>query len=113
MLPAIRRQRLLVGAPTEFRGLLEMSTYHQVRDGVAYPAMLFTHGMNDPRVDPWHSDKTVARFQQANPEGQPVLLRLDALAGHGGGESAEQQSAKIADRLAFLLWQFGKLRLRP
>lgn len=99
--------------PAEFRALLEMSTYHQVRDGVAYPAVLFTHGMNDPRVDPWHSAKAAARLQQANPGGKPVLLRLDAMAGHGGGETAQQQSSKQADRWAFLLWQFGLAGLRP
>jgi prolyl oligopeptidase len=99
--------------PVEFRALLEMSTYHQIRDGVNYPAVLFTHGLNDPRVDPWHSTKTAARFAQARPDGKPVLLRLDAMAGHGGGETVEQESAKQADRWAFLLWQFGVLGLRP
>lgn len=33
-----------------FRALLAMSTYHQIKDGVAYPAVLL-HGVNDPRVD--------------------------------------------------------------
>ena len=37
--------------PAEFKALLAMSTYHHIRDGVKYPATLFTHGVNDPRVD--------------------------------------------------------------
>lgn len=102
-----------VNDPAEFRALLAMSTYHHIKDGVAYPALLFTHGMNDARVDPWNSAKAVARLQQAQPNGKPVLLRLDAQAGHGSGETRQQGVAKQADRWAFLLWQFGRDRLKP
>ena len=51
-----------------------MSTFHQISDGEAYPAVLLTHGINDPRVAPWQSAKTAARFQQATGSGKPVLL---------------------------------------
>jgi len=51
--------------PAEFPALLEMSTYHQIRDGVAYPAVMLMHGMNDPRVDVWHRAKAAARLQEA------------------------------------------------
>jgi len=30
-----------------FKGLLAMSPYHRVKDGVAYPAVLLTTGVND------------------------------------------------------------------
>ena len=43
--------------PAEFPALLEMSTYHQIKAGTAYPAVMFIHGLNDPRVDVWHSTK--------------------------------------------------------
>lgn len=103
--------------PVEFKALLAMSTYHQVRDGTAYPALLFVHGLNDPRVDPWHSAKAVARFQQAQQTapggGKPVLLRLDAQAGHGIGNTAGQVAQQMADGWAFLLWQFGQATLKP
>ena len=42
--------------PTHFRALRAYSPYHNVRDGVAYPATLFLTGANDPRVDPMHQD---------------------------------------------------------
>jgi prolyl oligopeptidase len=90
-----------------FRGLLAMSTYHQIRDGVAYPAMLLTHGINDPRVEIWHSSKGAARLQQASLSGKPVLLRIDYESGHGVGSTKAQRNAERADILAFLLWQFG------
>ena len=98
--------------PAEFPALLEMSTYHQVRDGVDYPAVLLIHGMNDPRVDVWHSAKATARLQAATASGKPVLLRLDEQAGHGVGSTVKQAISKQADVYGFLLWQFGVAKLR-
>ena len=95
----------------EFPALLEMSTYHQIIDGTAYPAVLLIHGMNDPRVDVWHSDKAEARLKAASRGGKPVLLRLDGQAGHGIGSTAQQGYSKQADIYSFLLWQFGKTGL--
>jgi len=99
--------------PSEFPALLEMSTYHQIRDGTAYPAVLLIHGLNDPRVDVWHSAKAAARLQPASTSGRPVLLRLDAQAGHGVGSTARQAYSVLADSYSFLLWQFGKTGLKP
>ena len=97
----------------EFPALLEMSTYHQIKDGTAYPAVLLIHGLNDPRVDAWHSAKAAARLQVASTSGKPILLRLDGQAGHGVGSTAEQGYSKQADIYSFLLWQFGKTTLKP
>jgi prolyl oligopeptidase len=93
--------------PDEFKALLEMSTYHHIRDGTAYPAVLLIHGLNDPRVDVWHSAKAAARLQAASNSGKPILLRLDSQAGHGIGSTAQQGFLKQADIYSFLLWQFG------
>ncbi len=90
-----------------FRALLAMSTYHQIKDGVAYPAVLLPHGVNDPRVEVWHSTKTAARLLGANPKGKPVLLRLDYQSGHGMGSTKSQTLDARADIFAFLLWQMG------
>ncbi|HEY1228397.1 MAG TPA: prolyl oligopeptidase family serine peptidase, partial [Ramlibacter sp.] len=98
--------------PKEFPALLAMSTYHQIRDGVAYPAVMLVHGLNDPRVDVWHSAKAAARLQAASSSGKPILLRLDAQAGHGVGSTAHQRHALEADIYSFLLWQMGKAGTR-
>jgi len=90
-----------------FQALLSMSTYHQIQDGVKYPAVLLTHGVNDPRVDVWHSTKTAARLSAATASGKPVLLRLDDEAGHGIGSTKRQQLEERADIFAFFLWQMG------
>ncbi|HSI49663.1 MAG TPA: prolyl oligopeptidase family serine peptidase [Ideonella sp.] len=99
--------------PAEFPALLEMSTYHQVKDGTAYPAVMFIHGLNDPRVDVWHSAKAAARLQAASTSGKPILLRLDGQAGHGVGSTAAQGYSKQADIYSFLLWQFGMAGTKP
>lgn len=90
-----------------FRALLAMSTYHQIRDGVAYPAVMLIHGVNDPRVEVWHSTKTAARLLAASTGGQPVLLRLDWDAGHGVGDTKTQVLDERADLFSFLLWRMG------
>jgi prolyl oligopeptidase len=91
-----------------FDGLLAMSAYHNVKDGVAYPAALLTHGINDPRVEPWHSAKMTARLQAATSSGKPVLLRVDYQAGHGIGSTKKQEQELQADQWAFLLSQMGE-----
>ena len=97
----------------EFRGLLAMSTLHQIRDGVKYPAVLLTHGANDPRVEPWISAKTTARLQAATGSGKPILFRVDYHAGHGIGSTRDQRQAELADVWSFLLWQFGDKEFQP
>ncbi len=91
--------------PKDFPALLEMDSYQHVVDGVKYPAVMLTTGMNDPRVPPWEPGKFAARLEQA---GAPlVLLRVDYEAGHGIGSTKAQRLAEYADTMAFFLWQFG------
>ena len=97
----------------EFPALLAMSTYDNIKDGTAYPAVLLVHGLNDARVDVWESGKTAARLQAATRSGKPVLLRLDLQAGHGMGSTATQRHAQSADIYSFLLWQMGRAQIRP
>lgn len=96
----------------EFPALLDMSTYHNIKDGTAYPGVLLVHGLNDPRVDVWESGKAAARLQAASSSGKPVLLRLDLQAGHGMGSTATQRYAEAADIYSFLLWQMGRAQVK-
>ncbi len=89
----------------DFKALLGYSPYHRVKDGVQYPAVLFTTGKNDPRVDPFHSRKMVARLQ-ATGSSQPVLLRT-ADTGHGIGTPLGERIAQAVDTHAFLFQQLG------
>ncbi len=122
MLDAIRAETTTNGVPNikefgtvtdeeGFKGLLAMSSYHHVRDGVTYPATLLTHGYNDNRVNVWMSGKMAARLQAANAEGgPPVLLRVEFDAGHGIGSTRDQVLSELADVYSFLLWQLDKGR---
>jgi len=74
-----------------FKALYAMSPYYYVKDGTAYPAALFTAGMNDPRLKPWQSTKMVARLQAATTSGRPILLYVDFEAGHTGGTERQYQ----------------------
>jgi len=93
--------------------LLAMSTYHQVKDGTAYPALLFTSGMNDNRVAPWIAFKTFARMSAATSSGRPVLLRVETAGGHGVSSTSDQRNHEMADRLAFILWNTGDKDFQP
>ncbi len=97
----------------EFKALLAMSSVHQVRDGTRYPAVLAVHGVNDIRVDVWHSAKFASRMATASSSGKPVLLRLEYDSGHGQGSTRLQAQERAADIWSFLLWQFGVPAYQP
>ena len=92
----------------QFRALYAYSPLHNVKDGVAYPSVLFTTGANDPRVDPYHSRKMVARLQAATSSERPILLRASAGTGHGKGTPLDAEIAENADIYAFLLHELGE-----
>ncbi len=91
-----------------FAGLKAMDALHHVVDGTRYPAVLLTHGMTDPRVEPWHSGTMVARLRAADPGGGPFALRVAFDAGHGLGSTRAQADAEWADIFAFVLWRAGR-----
>ena len=94
----------------EFEYLRKYSPYHQVRNGVRYPAMLFTTGDGDTRVAPLHARKMAARMQAATRSGLPVLWRYGLIAGHSGSGSLSHFLDQMTDEMAFLYAQLG---LRP
>jgi prolyl oligopeptidase len=96
-----------------FHGLYAMSAYEHIRDGVSYPAVMFTTGVNDPRVASWHMMKMAARTQAASISGRPVLLRIDYDAGHGIGSNRGQREQQLADEWAFALWQMAEPGFQP
>ena len=93
--------------PAERDALWAYSPYHHVVDGTVYPPMLFTSGDNDPRVDPMHSRKMVARLQAATAGKGPILLRTNANAGHGLDASLDDRIAETTDVYAFMFSMLG------
>jgi prolyl oligopeptidase len=95
--------------PDQFKALYAYSPYHHVKDGTAYPAILFPTGENDHRVNPMESRKMTARLQAATSSGHPILLRTSANAGHGIGTAVDEQVEEDADVLSFL---FAELEIK-
>ena len=92
--------------PAQLGVLLAYSPYHRVREGVDYPAVLFTVADGDTRVDPSHARKMCASLQHAAVGGRPVLLAAERDVGHGQ-RSLSRLVAAQADRLAFLAARLG------
>jgi prolyl oligopeptidase len=99
--------------PEEFKGLLEMDSYHHVENGVNYPAMLVTSGMNDPRVIAWEPAKFAARMQVASASNEPVLLLTDFDSGHGIGDTKAENFELFANIFSFFYWQAGHPKFQP
>jgi prolyl oligopeptidase len=93
--------------PDQFRTLLAYSPYHQLRAGVCYPPTLVTTADHDDRVVPSHSFKFISRLQAAQACDNPVLIRIETQAGHGGGKPTQKIIEEIADTYAFLVRVLG------
>ncbi len=93
-----------LGDEAGYQALKSIDSYQSVQDGRAYPAVLLTTGITDPRVAPFHAAKMTARLQAASSSGKPVLLRVDFDAGHGIGSTRSQRDRAAADIFAFLIW---------
>ncbi|MGY1603146.1 prolyl oligopeptidase family serine peptidase [Geodermatophilus sp. SYSU D00815] len=87
--------------PVELGWLLGYSPYHAVREGTAYPAVLFTTFESDTRVDPLHARKLAAALQHATRAEAPIVLRRETSLGHGA-RAVSRTVGLAADQLAFL-----------
>jgi prolyl oligopeptidase len=90
----------------QFQALYAYSPYHNVKDGVKYPDVLFLTGANDPRVDPMQSRKMTARLQAAEPQGR-FLLRTSDDSGHGLDTPLSERIAQQTDIFAFIFHELG------
>ncbi|TNE44412.1 MAG: S9 family peptidase [Sphingomonadales bacterium] len=86
----------------DFHILRGYSPYHNIRDGVDYPAILVTTADTDDRVVPGHSFKYAAALQAAQIGPRPHLIRIETRAGHGSGKPTDKVIEEYADSYAFL-----------
>jgi len=93
--------------PEEFAALLKYSPYHNIREGMVYPAVMVTTADTDDRVVPGHSFKYAAALQEAQAGDAPVLIRIETRAGHGSGAPTDKIIANYSDNWAFLLENLG------
>jgi oligopeptidase B len=92
--------------PAAFRRILSFSPYENVR-AQAYPPILVTAGLNDPRVTYWEPAKWVARLRATKTDGNVLLLKTNMGAGHGGKSGRFERLRETAEEYAFLLWAHG------
>ena len=93
--------------PHDFKFLHAYSPYHQLRQKVAYPALLMMSADSDDRVDPFHARKFTAAVLSATTSNRPVLFRMETDAGHGGGDMIKKRVAATTDAYSFLLSQLA------
>jgi prolyl oligopeptidase len=93
--------------PEQFGWLYAYSPCHHVREGVTYPATLFTTFESDTRVDPLHARKMCAALQYATSDGGgPILLRNEAEVGHGA-RAVSRSIELTVDTLSFMAAHTG------
>jgi len=74
----------------------------------AYPPLLATAGLHDPRVGYWEPAKYVARLRQLKTDANVVLLKTNMAAGHGGASGRYEYLRETAFEYAFLLKAVGR-----
>jgi oligopeptidase B len=82
------------------------SPYDNV-EAKAYPPMLWTAGLNDPRVTYWEPAKMVAKLRDMKTDDNVLLLKTNMGAGHGGKSGRFERLRENAEEAAFILWQMG------
>ncbi|HVK80115.1 MAG TPA: S9 family peptidase, partial [Verrucomicrobiae bacterium] len=76
-------------------------------DAKAYPAVLATGGLTDPRVTYWEPMKWVAKLRPHTTSGRPVLLKMNMGAGHAGSAGRFEFLRELAHDYAFAIKAIG------
>lgn len=94
-------------SPEMFGYIFRYSPVHNIREGVEYPATLITTSDHDDRVVPAHSFKFAAELQAKQAGDNPVLIRIETMAGHGAGTPVSKTIEQYADIYSFTLYNMG------
>ena len=92
----------------DYDTIMAYSPYDNVAD-LAYPPMLITGGLSDPRVTYWEPTKWAARLRHDAPNGGPYFLRIEMEGGHGGASGRFEGLKDVALDYAFALAAMGKV----
>ncbi|MBV9931552.1 MAG: S9 family peptidase [Alphaproteobacteria bacterium] len=98
------------GNPIEDRAAFALIRSYSPYDNVraqAYPPMLITGGLHDPRVTYWEPAKWAARLRATKTDDNLLLLKINMGAGHGGKSGRWEQLREVAEAYAFVLTQMG------
>ncbi|RBJ85004.1 S9 family peptidase [Pseudomonas sp. MWU12-2534b] len=88
--------------PEVYERIKAYAPYENVR-AQAYPATLVIAGYNDSRVQYWEAAKWVAKLRATKTDDNPLLLKTELGAGHGGMSGRYQGLRDVALEYAFIL----------
>jgi oligopeptidase B len=91
----------------EYYGYMKSYSPYDNVEKKAYPNMLVTAGLNDPRVGYWEPAKWVAKLRAMKTDNNLLLLRTNMGAGHGGSSGRYDALRDMAVRYAFILHTLG------
>ena len=99
------------GNPIEDKAAFEYirsySPYDQLKSG-RYPPILVTAGLNDPRVTYWEPAKYVAKLRTLKEDDNPLVLKTNMGAGHGGKSGRFDSLYEVAEEYAFMVWSLAR-----
>ena len=90
----------------EFDYMIKYSPYDNIK-AQKYPAMLVQVSLNDSQVPYWEGTKFVAKLRATKTDANPLILKANMGAGHGGSSGRYDALRETAFSYAFMLWQMG------
>jgi oligopeptidase B len=108
-LPLTTSEYIEWGNPNEKPAYEYMKKYSPY-DNIAkknYPATLVKVSVNDSQVPYWEGAKLVAKLRAMKTDNNPLLLKVNFGAGHGGASGRYDALKETAFDYAFMLWQMG------
>ena len=108
-LPLTTSEYIEWGNPKEKPAYDYMARYSPYDNVTAqrYPAMLVKVSYNDSQVPYWEGTKLTAKLRATKTDGNPLLLKVNFGAGHGGASGRYDSLHEAAFNGAFILWQVG------
>lgn len=108
-LPLTTGEYLEWGNPNEKAAYDYMRSYspYDNIEKKAYPAMLVTTGLNDSQVMYWEPAKYVAKLRAHKTDSNPLLLKTNMAAGHGGASGRYDAIKESSFNFAWMLSQWG------
>jgi len=108
-LPLTTSEYLEWGNPNEkpaFDYMMKYSPYDNIK-ATNYPAMLVQISLNDSQVPYWEGAKLVAKLRAMKTDKNPLILKTNMGAGHGGASGRYDALRETAFTYTFILWQMG------
>ncbi|MDF1864529.1 MAG: S9 family peptidase [Saprospiraceae bacterium] len=88
--------------PKYYDYIKSYSPYDNV-EAKEYPAMLVTTGLHDSQVQYWEPAKWVAKLREMKTDNNPLIMRTNMDAGHGGQSGRFRRYKETAMEYAFIL----------